>query len=295
MSYQLVEQLHKKAVPVGRLCRVLGVSRSGYYGSRQRAKLAPKACLVSTQLKAEFAASGKIYGSRRLSAVLCAQGLRTGRHRVRRLMREHGLRALWRRKFVRTTDSGHALPVSANVLARRFNPSGPNQAWVSDITYIRTRSGWLYLAVVLDLYARKVVGWAMAPTMHAELVCAALQLAIAQRQPTPGLIVHSDRGSQYASALHQALLARHSLVGSMSRKGNCWDNAVMESFFLSLKTERVWQRDYANHAEAMTDIADYIVGFYNSVRLHSKLGNLPPNAFEQQSAIKQPIVVSEKT
>ena len=295
MSYQLVEQLHKKAVPVGRLCRVLGVSRSGYYGSRQRAKLAPKACLVSTQLKAEFAASGKIYGSRRLSAVLCAQGLRTGRHRVRRLMREHGLRALWRRKFVRTTDSGHALPVSANVLARRFNPSGPNQAWVSDITYIRTRSGWLYLAVVLDLYARKVVGWAMAPTMHAELVCAALQLAIAQRQPTPGLIVHSDRGSQYASALHQALLARHSLVGSMSRKGNCWDNAVMERFFLSLKTQRVWQRDYANHAEAMTDIADYIVGFYNSVRLHSKLGNLPPNAFEQQSAIKQPISVSEKT
>ena len=295
MSYQLVEQLHKKAVPVGRLCRVLGVSRSGYYGSRQRAKLAPKACLVSTQLKAEFAASGKIYGSRRLSAVLCAQGLRTGRHRVRRLMREHGLRALWRRKFVHTTDSGHALPVSANVLARRFNPSGPNQAWVSDITYIRTRSGWLYLAVVLDLYARKVVGWAMAPTMHAELVCAALQLAIAQRQPTPGLIVHSDRGSQYASALHQALLARHSLVGSMSRKGNCWDNAVMERFFLSLKTQRVWQRDYANHAEAMTDIADYIVGFYNSVRLHSKLGNLPPNAFEQQSAIKQPIVVSEKT
>lgn len=295
MSYQLVEQLHKKAVPVGRLCRVLGVSRSGYYGSRQRAKLAPKACLVSTQLKAEFAASGKIYGSRRLSAVLCAQGLRTGRHRVRRLMREHGLRALWRRKFVHTTDSGHALPVSANVLARRFNPSGPNQAWVSDITYIRTRSGWLYLAVVLDLYARKVVGWAMAPTMHAELVCAALQLAIAQRQPTPGLIVHSDRGSQYASALHQALLARHSLVGSMSRKGNCWDNAVMERFFLSLKTQRVWQRDYANHAEAMTDIADYIVGFYNSVRLHSKLGNLPPNAFEQQAAIKQPISVSEKT
>lgn len=295
MSYQLVEQLHKKAVPVGRLCRVLGVSRSGYYGCRQRAKLAPKACLVSTQLKAEFAASGKVYGSRRLSAVLCAQGLRIGRHRVRRLMREHGLRALWRRKFVHTTDSGHALPVSANVLARRFNPSGPNQAWVSDITYIRTRSGWLYLAVVLDLYARKVVGWAMAPTMHAELVCAALQLAIAQRQPTPGLIVHSDRGSQYASALHQALLARHSLVGSMSRKGNCWDNAVMERFFLSLKTERVWQRDYANHADAMTDIADYIVGFYNSVRLHSKLGNLPPNAFEQQSAIKQPIVVSEKT
>jgi putative transposase len=148
MSYQFVEQLHKKAVPVERLCRVLGVSRSGYYGARQRAKLAPKACLVSTQLKAEFAASGKVYGSRRLGAVLRAQGLRIGRHRVRRLMRENRLRALWRRKFVHTTDSGHALPVSANLLARRFDPSGPNQAWVSDITYIRTRSGWLYLAVV---------------------------------------------------------------------------------------------------------------------------------------------------
>lgn len=295
MSYQLVAQLHKKAVTIERLCRVLGVSRSGYYGARQRAKLAPKACLIGTQLKAEFAASGKVYGSRRLGAVLRAQGLRIGRYRVRHLMRENSLRALWRRKFIHTTDSGHALPVSANVLARRFNPSGPNQAWVSDITYIRTRSGWLYLAVVLDLYARKVVGWAMAPSMHAELVCAALQLAIAQRQPPPGLIVHSDRGSQYASALHQVLLVRHGLVGSMSRKGNCWDNAVMERFFLSLKTERVWQRDYANHAEAMADIADYIVAFYNSVRLHSKLGNLPPNAFEQQSAIKQPIVVSEKT
>jgi len=295
MSYQFIEQLRKKAIPVERLCRVLGVSRSGYYGSRHRAGALPVACLASTQLKAEFAASGKVYGSRRLSAVLRSKGLRLGRHRVRRLMREHRLRALWRRKFVHTTDSGHALPVSDNVLARRFNPSGPNQAWVSDITYIRTRSGWLYLAVVLDLYARKVVGWAMAPTMHAELVCAALQLAIAQRQPVPGLIVHSDRGSQYASALHQAVLARHGLVGSMSRKGNCWDNAVMERFFLSLKTERVWQRDYANHPEAMADIADYIVGFYNSVRLHSKLGNLPPNAFEQQSAIKQPIAVSEKT
>ncbi len=214
MSDQLIEQLHKKAVTVERLCRVLGVSRSGYYGFRQRAQFAPKVCLVSTQLKAQFAASGRVSMAAVALAQCCAlRGLRVGRHRVRRLMREHRLRALWRRKFVHTTDSRHALPVSGNVLARRFNPSGPNQAWVSDITYIRTRSGWLYLAVVLDLYARKVVGWAMAPTMHAELVCAALQLAIAQRQPAPGLIVHSDRGSsQYASALHQALLTRHGLV-----------------------------------------------------------------------------------
>ena len=295
MSYQLVAKLSEKASTVATLCRVLGVSRSGYYGSRQRASSVPKVCAVSVQLKAEFAASGKVYGSRRLSAGLRSKGLRIGRYRVRSMMRTHRLRALWRRKFVHTTDSRHVLPVSDNVLAREFDPGRPDQVWVSDITYIRTRSGWLYLAVVLDLYARKVVGWAMAPTMHAELVCAALQLAITQRQPAPGLIVHSDRGSQYASAQHQALLARHGLVGSMSRKGNCWDNAVMERFFLSLKTERVWQRDYANHAEAMTDIADYIVGFYNSVRLHSKLGNLPPNAFEQQSAIKKPIAVSEIT
>ena len=182
-----------------------------------------------------------------------------------------------------------------------LQPLRPQPSLGSDITYFRTRSGWLYLAVVLDLYARKVVGWTMAPTMQAELVCAALQLAIAQLQPAPGPIVHSDRSSQYVSALHQALLTRHSLVGSMSRKSNCradlgfCHNAAMERFFLSLKAERVWQRDCANHAEAMMDIADCIVDFYNSVRLHSKLGNLPPNAFEQQSAIKQPIVAHEKT
>lgn len=271
------------------------MSRSGYYGAHQRHRQAPVACLVSAQLKAEFAACGKVYGSRRLGAVLRAKGVPVGRHRVRRLMRQYSLRALWRRKFVHTTDSGHALPVADNILDRRFDPCRPDQAWVCDITYIRTRSGWLYLAVVMDLYARKIVGWAMAPSMHAELVCAALQLAIAQRRPAPGLIVHSDRGSQYASAQHQALLARHGLVASMSRKGNCWDNAAMERFFLSLKTERVWQRDYANHGEAITDIADYIVGFYNSVRLHSTLGNVAPNVFERAQAGIQPIGVSGGT
>jgi transposase InsO family protein len=210
-------------------------------------------------------------------------------------MKQHQLRPVWKRKFVNTTNSKHSLPVSPNVLNRQFEVAGPNQAWVCDITYIRTRRGWLYLAGVMDLYARKIVGWAMAPDMPAQLVCAALQMAIAARNPPPGLIVHSDRGTQYASALHQALLVKHQLVGSMSRRGNCWDNAVMERFFLNLKMERVWQREYANHDEAMADVADYIVGFYNSVRLHSKLGNLPPNAFEQQQATQQPIDVSENT
>lgn len=295
MSYQLVAQWQEKAITVQQACRVLGVSRSGYYASLQRARRPAKVCADTVQLKAAFAASGKAYGSRRLRTAMQSRGVAIGRYRVRSLMRQHGLLPVWRRKFVHTTDSNHSLPISPNVLDRQFNPSGPNQAWVSDITYIRTRSGWLYLAAVLDLYARKVVGWAMAPQMPAALVCSALQLAIAQRQPAPGLIVHSDRGCQYASAAHQALLAKHQLVGSMSRKGNCWDNAVMERFFLNLKMERVWQRDYANHTEAMTDIADYIVGFYNSVRLHSTLGNLPPNAFEQQSAITLPMDVSEKT
>ena len=295
MSHRLIEQLQKKAVPVERMCRVLGVSRSGYYAARRRSQKPPAVCEVSVQLKNAFAASGGAYGSRRLRTAVASRGIVIGIYRVRRLMRKHGLRSTWKRKFVHTTDSKHALPISPNVLDRQFNPTMPNQAWVADITYIRTRSGWLYLAVVLDLFARKVVGWAMAPDMHATLVCQALKLAIAQRQPAPGLILHSDRGSQYASAAHQALLTKHGMVGSMSRKGNCWDNAVMERFFLNLKMERVWQRDYANHAEAITDIADYIVGFYNSVRLHSTLGNLPPNAFEQKSAINQPIGVCEIT
>ena len=295
MSHRLVEELQKKAVPVTQSCRVLELSRSGFYGARSRALAVPTVCATSLKLQAAFAGSGRTYGSRRLCSALVKDGIAIGRHRIRSLMKKHQLRPVWKRKFVNTTDSRHGLPVSPNILDRQFDVAGPNQAWVCDITYIRTRSGWLYLAAVMDLYARKIVGWAMAPDMPAELVCAALQMAIAARNPKPGLIVHSDRGSQYASALHQAVLAKHQLIGSMSRKGNCWDNAVMERFFLNLKMERVWQRDYANHEEATTDVADYIVGFYNSVRLHSKLGNLPPNAFEQQLAIKQPIDVSEKT
>jgi transposase InsO family protein len=160
---------------------------------------------------------------------------------------------------------------------------------------VRTGSGWLYLAAVLDLFSRKVVGWAAAPNMPARLVCDALNMALGQRRPPPGLIVHSDRGSQYASHEYRGLLQRHALTGSMSRKGNCWDNAVIERFWLNLKQERVWQRHYANHAEAKRDITDYIVGFYNDRRLHSTLGNLPPNAYERNQAAKQPISVSIKT
>ena len=283
MSYQLVEQLQKKAVPLTQACRVLQISQSGYYAALIRSRQAPVACADSVHLKAAFAASGRAYGSRRLCAALQQQGVIMGRHRVRTLMRANGLRPVWKRKFVHTTDSRHALAVSPNVLARQFEQPRRDRAWVCDLTYIRTRSGWLYLAAVLDLHSRKIVGWAMGPEMPATLVCAALQMALVQRNPGAGLIVHSDRGTQYASHAHQALLTKHGLVGSMSRKGNCWDNAVMERFFLSLKMERVWQRDYANHGEAIHDVADYIVNFYNSVRLHSKLGYLSPNAFERKS------------
>ena len=223
MSFELARQLQEKAVAIDQICRVLEVSRSGYYAARRRNRAQTPVCETSVHLKAAFAASGGAYGSRRLRTAMASRGVVVGLYRLRRLMRQHGLRSVWKRKFVHTTDSKHALPISPNVLGRQFNPTGPNQAWVADITYIRTRSGGLYLAVVMDLFARMVVGWAMAPDMQATLVCQALQLAIVQRRPAPGLIVHSDRGSQYASAAHQALLARHGLVGSMSRKGNCWD------------------------------------------------------------------------
>ena len=301
MSYKLVEDLQKKAsltVTVSQACQVLEISRSGYYANRATHKqrmVAPLVCATSVHLKAAFAASHKAYGSRRLQTAMAERGLTIGRHRVRTLMRVNGLRPVWRRKFVHTTHSKHTMAVSPNVLNRQFEQALPNRVWVADITYIRTRSGWLYLAAVLDLHSRKIVGWAMAAAMPAALVCAALQMAIIQRNPAPGLIVHSDRGTQYAGAEHQALLAKHGLVGSMSRKGNCWDNAVMERFFLNLKMERVWHKDYANHAETISDIADYIVGFYNSIRLHSKLGNMSPNAFERESTSKKSIKLSEIT
>jgi transposase InsO family protein len=248
-------------------------------------------CPVSLHVKAAFARGQRTYGSRRIVHELQAKGMIIGRFKVRRLMREAGLRPVWKRKFVSTTDSKHDLPVADNLLARQFNPSQSNQAWTSDLTYIRTQTGWMYLAAVMELHSRKIIGWAMDTTMPAGLVCRALHMAIGQRQPKAGLILHSDRGSQYASGEYQALLKQHGIVCSMSRKGNCWDNAVMERFFLNLKMERVWQRDYANQMEAKKDVTDYIVGFYNCVRRHSALGNIAPIVYEQLQVAKCPIKV----
>ncbi len=276
----MIDQWEEKA-EISRLCRLLEVSRSGYYAARQRQRRPRVVCAQGVALAAAFHNSGGSYGSRRLSTALKAQGMPVGRYRARSLMRHQRLKSSWRRKFVHTTDSKHDLPVAPNVLERRFQPEAVNRAWAADITYIRTRQGWLYLAAVMDLFSRKIIGWAMAPNMPAELVCSALQMATAARQPLPGLIVHSDRGSQYASEEHRMLLDQRNLVASMSRKGNCWDNAVMERFFLSLKMERVWHRDYANHLEAVQDITDYIVNFYNTTRLHSTLGYRSPNDYER--------------
>ncbi|MDF0679024.1 MAG: IS3 family transposase [Nitrosomonas sp.] len=294
MSYQLVHQLQKEAIPVKQTCRVLSVSRSGYYEA-QRRSAKPVLCKASVHLKAAFMASHQSYGSRRLVTAMQNQGIQIGRHKVRSLMRKAALKPVWKRKFIHTTHSRHDLPVAANVLNRQFNPVAPDTAYVSDITYISTGTGWLYLAIVMDLYARRIIGWAMAPNMSATLVCDALSMAIQQRQPVSGLIVHSDRGSQYASELYQNLLNKHGFICSMSRKGNCWDNAIAERFFLNLKMERVWQRQYANHTEAKNDIDDYIVSFYNCKRLNSALGNLPPIVYERKMAAQKPIEVSEIT
>jgi len=295
MSYRLVHQLQKEAIPVKQACRVLSVSRSGYYEAQRRSKK-PVLCKASILLKVAFMASHQSYGSRRLVTAMRDQGIQIGRYKVRNLMRKAGLKPVWKRRFIHTTHSQHDLPVATNVLNRQFNPIAPDTAYVSDITYIHTGTGWLYLAIVLDLYARRVVGWAMAPNMSAKLVCDALGMVIQQRRPAPGLIVHSDRGSQYASKLYQNLLNKHGFICSMSRKGNCRDNAVVERFFLNLKMERVWQRQYANHTEAKNDIDDYIVSFYNCKRLNSVLGNLPPIVYEREMAAKKkPIKVSEIT
>ena len=281
MIHEVIHELQKEAIPVQQSCRTLGVSRSGFYEAQRRAAK-PVICKESLYLKAVFIASYQSYGSRRLVTDMANEGFHIGRFRVRSLMRKAALKFVWKRKFVHTTDSKHDMPIAENVLNRQLNPPAPDLAYVSDIADIRTGAGWLYLATVLDLYARKVVGWAMAPRMPAKLVCDALNMAVQQRKPSTGLIVHSDRGSQYASELDQDLLTEHGFVCSMSRKENCWNNTVAERFFLNLKMERVWQRQYANRAEAKADITDYIVGFYNCKRINSASGNLPSAVYERK-------------
>ncbi len=284
------------AYPIAHVCALLALNRSSLYRHKQAKpkQTSEHEQYIVQRICAIFKMSGQNYGSRRIQQALHAENMMIGRYKVRRIMRQQNLKTTWTRAFIRTTDSKHHLKVADNVLDQDFNPDVQNKAWVADITYIWTASGWLYLAAVMDLYSRKIVGYSLSSRMTADLVCTALQVAIHTRQPPKGLIMHTDRGSQYCSQQYQDLLSQHGIVCSMSHKGLCYDNAVMERFFLNLKMERVWQQYYASHQEAIKDISQYITVFYNQIRLHSKLRYLSPSRFEQINS-KLSIAVSDFT
>jgi putative transposase len=270
--------------PLGVMCWVLGVARSGFYAWRKRAmsrRRQRQEQLVEAMRAIHGQRHKRSYGSPRMHRELVAQGHGVSENTVARLMRESGLRATTARKFRHTTDSNHRLPVAENVLDRQFRATGPNEKWVSDITYVGTDEGWLYLAAVEDLYSRKVVGWSLGERMTSELVSEALRMAIGRQLPTVDLVSHSDRGSQYASGNYQGLLASEGITCSMSRKGNCWDNAPMESFFATLKKELVHQVRYATRESARQSLFEYIEVFYNRLRRHSALGYQSPQTFEE--------------
>jgi putative transposase len=284
MRFGFIEQ-HARTYPVRLMCRVLGVSASGYYAWRSRPE-SPRAVanrdLLERIRRIHVAHHGR-YGSPRMHAALRAQGHQASRGRVERLMRRHGIRALARRRFrPTTTDSRHQLPIAPNLLQQKFMASVPNRVWLADITYIPTGEGWLYLAAVLDLATRKVVGWAMRDHMRTELTLGALIMAIRRQRPGSGLLHHSDRGSQYAAEAYSRQLALVKAKPSMSRTGCCYDNAPMESFFHSLKVELVHQRHWTTRDEARRDLFGYIEGYYNRQRIHSALGYLTPEQAERQ-------------
>ena len=286
MKYVFIAQ-HKKTWPVDLMCQLLGVTRSGYYDyfRRNQGKTDDPYHRELLEAVREIArASDDSYGSRRMKKALNALSYPVSRNKARKLMKEAKVQVKHRKKYKVTTNSNHTQPVFDNVLDRQFDVEQPDQVYVGDITYLWTQEGWLYLAVVIDLYARKVVGWSMGSRMNARLVTDALMMAIWQRCPKAGLIVHSDRGSQYASKAYRQLLNAHGFVGSMSRKGDCWDNAVAESFFGSLKQERVQWCHYQTRLEAQQDVLNYITMFYNSYRLHSYLGYVSSNQYEADMA-----------
>lgn len=284
MKYAVISA-HRTAFPLALMCRVLEVSRSGFYAWRRRgpSERARQEEKLRQAVRRVFRESHGRYGSPRLLRELRAQGMGTSKRRVERLMREEGLRARPRRRFVVTTDSGHRDEVAGNQLDRRFAVEaveGPDRVWVSDITYLWTAEGWLYLAVVLDLGTRRVVGWGMGATLETRLVLDALRMALRRRRPRPGLLHHSDRGSQYTSAAYRAALAAAGLAASMSRRGDCWDNAVAESFFATLKWELVRRSRWATRAQARTAVFEYIEAWYNGRRRHSSLGYVSPAEYE---------------
>ena len=286
MRFRFIED-RRADYPVRTLCNVLEVSPAGYYAWRSRPESRRSTAnrqLVNDIKRVYRDAYGR-YGSPRIHIELKAQGRGVSRGRIERLMRYHGIRAIMARpRWVRTTDSRHDLPIAPNLLDRNFVAPAPNCVWLADITYVETDQGWLYLATVMDLYSRRIVGWAMADHLRTELPLAALRMAIAAKQPGPGLIHHSDRGVQYASEDYCKLVQSAGFQTSMSRKADCYDNAPMESFFHTLKTELVHHRHYATRQEARRDIFAYIEGFYNRTRRHSAIGYLSPIEMELKVA-----------
>jgi putative transposase len=269
--------------PLSLLCRVFAVSAQGYYAWRTRSPSAHAQAdaALSAQVCTLFAHHHRRYGSPRIHQALRKTGVRCSRKRIERLMRQAGLRARAQRaRRVQTSTSDPGRPPAPNLLAQEFSVDAPDQKWVSDFTYVPTQEGWLYLAVILDLFARKVVGWQMSASMSADLSVGALEMALAQRTPQPGCLLHSDQGRQYVDHAYQSLLSKGSLVCSMSRRANCYDNAVAESFFSTLKAEVVELFDFASRAQARGEILLYIEGYYNPVRLHSTLGYCSPDEFD---------------
>jgi len=284
VKYSFITQ-HKNTYPISLQCQVLGVRRQGYYHYRchtENKPVDPKHQEMLRLVKQIASETDDTYGSRRMKKAMNILDFPISRSKARKLMREACIQVRHRKKYKVTTNSHHKQPVFDNLVQREFEVAEIDQVYVADITYIWTQEGWLYLAVVIDLCSRKVVGWSMGSRMKAQLVCDALRMAIWQRRPKKGLIHHSDRGSQYASKPFSCLLKANNFKGSMSRKGDCWDNAVAESFFGSLKQERVYWRNYQTRYEAQQDILSYISMFYNPKRLHSTLEYVSPNDYEKQ-------------
>jgi putative transposase len=282
MKYQFIEQ-HKQEFPIVVMCRVLDVSESGFYAWRKRpvCQRQREDAQLTEEMRQEFSAHQGRYGSPRLHVELRDRGRSVARKRVARLMREAGLCAKHKRRRALTTHRDPSHPVAPNLLNREFTASAPNKKWVTDITYIPTMQGWLYLSVILDLYSRMVVGWSMSGNCDEKLVERALDQALARRRPKAGLLHHSDRGSQYTSQAYQACLVQSGIQSSMSRKGNCWDNAAMESFFGTLKDECVGSTIYSSHDEARSELFTYMEVYYNRIRRHSTLGYVSPLNYEQ--------------
>jgi putative transposase len=280
-------EAEKDRHPVRVLCKMLSVSRAGFYAWQRRApsERAKKDRRLKERIREVHAASGGSYGSPRVHAAMRREERGLGRRRIARLMQEEGIWGKPRKRFVLTTDSSHDYEVATNLLDRNFAVNDANKVWTGDITYIPTAEGWVYLAVVLDLFSRRVVGWAMAKHMRSELVIDALEMAVHNRQPEPGLLFHSDRGTQYASDAYQARLAHHGMRCSMSRKGNCWDNAPTESFFRTLKVEGLPNDKPSASREAATlTVFEFVEGFYNHRRLHSYLAYASPAEYEERYA-----------